>query len=129
MISLVVSACCQLLIKLSTAINAEETQHLKFREQNPGQSRAEGGHPLYAGVWGARRAPSLLDRWSRNKQAATRRVTGLYLSTATDKARQGPWRRPPGSKAARQAGIGWSPPLGGGLGALRAPMVVIVTGQ
>ena len=52
MISLVVSACCPLLIKLSTAINAEETQHLKFREQNSRQSRVEGVHPLYAGVWG-----------------------------------------------------------------------------
>ena len=38
------------------------------------------------------------------ERAATRRVTGLYLSTAADKARQRPWRRPPGSKAARQAG-------------------------
>ena len=50
-ISLNVSACCPLLIKLSIAINVEETQHLKFREQNSRQSRAEGGHPLYAGVW------------------------------------------------------------------------------
>ena len=33
------------------------------------------------------------------KRAATRRVTDWYLSTAADKARQRPWRRPPGSKA------------------------------
>ena len=63
------------------------------------------------------------------KRAATRHVTGLYLSTAADKARQRPWRRPPGSKAARQAGIGWSSPLGGGLRARRAPMAVLVTGN
>ena len=61
-------------------------------------------------------------------RATTRRVTGLYLSIAADKARQRPWRRPSGSKAARQAGMGWSP-LGGGLGSRRAPMAVIVTGQ
>ena len=37
-------------------------------------------------------------------RATPLRVTGLYLFTAADKARQRPWRRSPGSKAARQAG-------------------------
>ena len=78
-----------LLPALDQTLNCDRCEGNSTSQIPGAEFKAEKGRgwssPLSAGL-GARRPQSLLNRWGRNKRAATRRVTGLYLSTAADKA-------------------------------------------